>query len=217
MIDLPLFPLSTVLFPRGTLPLHIFEERYKLMIGRCIAERSPFGVVLIRSGPEVGAAAEPYQVGTTARIARVQYLPDERLNIVAVGGERFRIDELLQRQPFARARVELLPDVDAETSESHQRAASVARQYAEYYRLVLALTDQWQPNVSVPQSPAELADYVAGRIDVEPRVKQQLLEFLSVSERLRHEDELLAMAIAALATRLTAVRRQRYGGLGAMN
>ena len=67
--DLPLFPLNTVLFPGMVLPLHIFEERYKLMINHCLEEERPFGVLLIREGKEVGSGAVPYQVGTTTMIA----------------------------------------------------------------------------------------------------------------------------------------------------
>ena len=65
---LPLFPLQTVLFPGAPILLHIFEERYRLMIGRCLEQNSPFGVVLIRQGTEVDPDAIPYGVGTTAQI-----------------------------------------------------------------------------------------------------------------------------------------------------
>ena len=63
-IEISLFPLNTVLFPGQVLPLHIFEDRYRLMIRECLAEEKPFGVVLIRRGREVGETAEPYMVGT---------------------------------------------------------------------------------------------------------------------------------------------------------
>ena len=66
---LPLFPLNTVLFPNMVLPLHVFEERYKLMINTCLAQDKPFGVVLIYSGTEAGGPAVPHSVGTVARIA----------------------------------------------------------------------------------------------------------------------------------------------------
>ena len=75
-MELPIFPLNTVLFPGARLPLHIFEERYKAMINACIDERRPFGVCLIRSGSEPGAPAEPFNVGTTAHIRQVQRLED---------------------------------------------------------------------------------------------------------------------------------------------
>ena len=108
MDRLPLFPLRTVLFPGMALPLHIFEERYRLMIGRCMEERSPFGVVLIRSGEEVGAAAEPHDIGTTARIASVQRLEDGRMNLVALGEQRFRILQLDNSGPYLAGDVEYL-------------------------------------------------------------------------------------------------------------
>ena len=91
-MDLRLFPLNTVLFPNMRLPLHIFEERYKLMIRECIEEDAPFGVVLIQTGEEVGSTAAPHQVGTTARIIQVEYLDDGRMNIFTMGERRFRIE-----------------------------------------------------------------------------------------------------------------------------
>src|SRR2546428_795565 len=71
---LPLFPLHVVLFPGLPLPLHIFEPRYRLMVGRCLEASSAFGVVLIRAGREVGEPATPYSVGTTAPIVRHERL-----------------------------------------------------------------------------------------------------------------------------------------------
>ncbi|MCH8066930.1 MAG: LON peptidase substrate-binding domain-containing protein, partial [Chloroflexi bacterium] len=99
MERLPLFPLDTVLFPKQVLPLHIFEERYKTMIGRCIEEGAPFGVVLIRSGNQVGGDAVPHDVGTTARIARVQRLPDGKINLITLGRDRFRVLSLDRSEP----------------------------------------------------------------------------------------------------------------------
>src|SRR5712691_11117723 len=65
---LPLFPLGSVLFPGALMPLHIFESRYRLLVRRCIQRKQSFGIVLIRSGSEVGASAEPHAIGTEARI-----------------------------------------------------------------------------------------------------------------------------------------------------
>ena len=217
MIDLPLFPLNSVLFPGGTLPLHIFEERYKLMIGECVAEQSPFGVVLIKAGKEVGGPAEPHEVGTTARIARVQQLADGRLNLIAVGADRFRIDEMTQRRPFLRARVVILQETDIEAALIAERAGRVGALYSDYYRLALALTDQWQRRVALPEEPHAVADFVASRVDAEAQLKQRLLEELSAGERLRAEEGLLRQAVSALGEQLAAMRRQKYGGFGAQN
>ncbi len=82
---LPLFPLTTVLFPEMLLPLHIFEPRYRLLVRRCMDEDRPFGVVLIRSGQEVGATAEPHGIGTEAKIMAFSPLSDGRSYIVVRG------------------------------------------------------------------------------------------------------------------------------------
>jgi Lon protease-like protein len=95
--ELPLFPLNTVLFPGGLLPLRIFEPRYVDMVGRCMREGSPFGVVLIRSGAEVGAAAETAQVGTSARIVDFNKQPDGLLGITCQGEHKLRVLQRSQR------------------------------------------------------------------------------------------------------------------------
>jgi uncharacterized protein len=217
MVDLPLFPLNTVLFPGGTLPLHIFEERYKQMMGECIEQQAPFGVVLIKSGPEVGGPAEPHEVGTTARISRVQELEGGRLNLVAVGVARFRILTITQSQPYLRAEVAVLEDAGGDPPVSEAAAGEVSKLYVDYYRLALALTSQWQERVGVPEQPSALADFVATRIDTESELKQRLLEMPSVAERLSTERELLKQAVAVLGEQVAAARRSRYGGLGALN
>src|SRR5215216_2373888 len=83
--ELPLFPLNTVLFPSLPLPLHIFEERYKLMIGTCAVTDNLFGVCLIKEGVEVGGPAEPFEIGTVARIAEIERMPDGRMNLMTFG------------------------------------------------------------------------------------------------------------------------------------
>jgi Lon protease-like protein len=88
---IPLFPLNTVLFPGGPLPLRIFETRYVDMVRHCMRERCPFGVVLIRAGAEVGAVADTAEIGTTARIVDFNGMPDGLLGISCVGEQKFRV------------------------------------------------------------------------------------------------------------------------------
>jgi Lon protease-like protein len=96
---IPLFPLNTVLFPGGPLPLRIFETRYVDMVRYCMRERCPFGVVLIRTGSEVGAtgAGEICAVGTTARIIDFNGLPDGLLGITCVGERKFSVSRHWQQ------------------------------------------------------------------------------------------------------------------------
>jgi len=90
--EIPLFPLNTVLFPGGPLPLRIFEPRYVDMVRYCMRERAPFGVVLIRAGVEAGGAvSSTADVGTTARIIDFFQMPDGLLGIKCLGERRFRV------------------------------------------------------------------------------------------------------------------------------
>lgn len=96
-MELSLFPLGTVLFPDGVLPLRIFEPRYVDMVGRCMREGAPFGVVLIRDGEEAGPVADTAELGTTARIVDFNTLPDGLLGITCKGERKFRVLTRWQR------------------------------------------------------------------------------------------------------------------------
>jgi uncharacterized protein len=108
----PLFPLNTVLFPGGPLPLRIFEARYVDMVRHCMRERCPFGVLLIRSGSEVGAggAGELTSIGTTARIVDFNVLPDGLLGITCLGERKFTVTRHWQQDDGLHAgEVEFAP------------------------------------------------------------------------------------------------------------
>ena len=217
MVEIPLFPLKTVLFPGAMLPLQIFEERYRLMIGRCLQEEAPFGVVLIRSGEEVGGPADPFDVGTTARITRSQRLDDGRLHIITVGRQRFRIQRTMHDQPYLTGVVELLSDEDEEAPGVAAAAERVRELFAEYMHVTLALNGEWIRNVGMPQRPGALADHVAARLAIDARTKQRLLEELSVPRRLAIEQRLLQNGVVLLRGRLQELRREKFGGFSAMN
>ena len=89
--DIPLFPLNTVLFPGGPLPLRIFEPRYVDMVKYCMRQRAPFGVVLIRAGAESGAVSTTADVGTSARIVDFNQMPDGLLGLSCLGERKFRV------------------------------------------------------------------------------------------------------------------------------
>jgi Lon protease-like protein len=89
---IPLFPLNTVLFPGGPLPLRIFEPRYVDMVRNCMRDSAPFGVVLIRTGLEAGAVSSAADVGTAARIIDFDQMPDGLLGIMCSGEQKFRVE-----------------------------------------------------------------------------------------------------------------------------
>ena len=109
MMRLPLFPLNTVLFPGMTLPLRIFERRYMRMIHDCLDGDPVFGVLLIKEGQEVGEAAVPYEVGTTARILSVERASPEELHIVTLGEERFLLHGVSHDKSYLVGEVEPFP------------------------------------------------------------------------------------------------------------
>lgn len=171
---LALFPLNTVLFPGGTLPLHIFEERYKRMIGRCITLKEPFGVALIREGPEVGGSAEPHKVGTTAVITGAVRLSDGRMLIAAEGRARFRIQQTVQSEPYRIACVELL--ADAVGDEQRAQAEQLYALYERYRAGVARATNGGQTLADLPRDPISMSYQLSAQIQVPDYSKQQLLE-----------------------------------------
>jgi Lon protease-like protein len=109
-VPLGMFPLSTVLFPRAGLPLHVFEDRYRELMAHCMNGDGEFGVVLIARGSEVGGSDQRVGVGTVARIANVAELGDGRLLVVATGVRRVRVDRWLPDDPYPVALVADIPD-----------------------------------------------------------------------------------------------------------
>jgi uncharacterized protein len=193
--QLPLFPLNTVLFPNAPLSLHIFEERYRQMIGRCLEQSSPFGVVLLRSGSEVSAddpwvsqlreatdvegeppagEAIPHPVGTTARISDSVRLEDGRYYLVAVGQRRFKLQYIVQRQPYLIASVSYLrEDRSTATSEGAEKLRSL---YARYWETMSIATGQPHEPEPLPEDPVELTYALAHRLRVDNGRKQRWLE-----------------------------------------
>jgi Lon protease-like protein len=221
-MEIPLFPLNTVLFPGNTIPLHIFEERYKQMIGECIAEKRPFGVVLIREGREVGGTAEPFEVGTTARIVEAQALDDGKLNITALGIQRFRVLGIRRREPYLVGDVEMLTfdeerEDEPDDARLHELAARAGALFAEYVRLNLALTHQWSRTIEMPSDPGPLADFIAHRLAVDLQAKQRLLEEQSPRHRLQTEAAVLTEAIRLLQPRVRAAQTARWAGFAVGN
>lgn len=112
-MEIPLFPLGTVLFPEGLLPLRIFEQRYMEMSKACLKNDAPFGVCLIREGAEVGTPATPEDIGTLARIVQWDMQQLGVLQVVARGGARFRVlEQRVQADGLVVGRVEVLDDAE---------------------------------------------------------------------------------------------------------
>ncbi|HEY7735942.1 MAG TPA: LON peptidase substrate-binding domain-containing protein [Candidatus Limnocylindrales bacterium] len=137
-MEIPLFPLRTVLCPGVALPLHIFEPRYKLMVDRCLEDNSPFGVVYIRDGHEVGAGElSVAAIGSVATIREAGRYPDGRFDLLVVGTGRFAIESVdTDREPYLTATVIELNDDVGDSERAAKLANRTMRRFVTYLRLL---------------------------------------------------------------------------------
>lgn len=204
MIELPLFPLNTVLFPGMPLNLHIFEERYKQMINTCISEKMPFGVVLISEGVEaLGPLASPHRMGCTARITQMQPLYQGRMNLVAVGQERFRIVELdRDSQPYLMGKVEMSPLMVRDEINLIEQGSKLRPHVLHYLEMLSNVGDvQFEPE-QLPTEPLSLGYLAAYLVRVEADKKQSLLEAKTASQFVARVRALYSTENALLETML---------------
>src|SRR5215210_3630832 len=196
--DFPLFPLGLVALPSELIPLHIFEERYKTMIGRCLEEESEFGIVWLADD---GLRA----IGCACEIAEVlERLPDGRINLIARGTRPFRIDARQEELPYPAGAVEFLDDQAEEPDDEIAEGAHEA--YAE---LVRQATDR-------TPDPSEIADMsayqMAATVEFGLDAKQGLLDLRSETARMKLVTRLFRAAVKRLDFVERAQARARSNG-----
>jgi Lon protease-like protein len=192
----PLFPLGLVLLPGEVVPLHIFEERYKLMIGECLENGTEFGIVWLSDD---GLK----DIGCTASVSRVlDELDDGRMNILVEGSSPFRLLRRIEDLPYPAGDVELLDDGDQSAGDG----ATARERYAE---LVERVTDE-RPDTD---DLADLDAYgMASTLDFELDAKQSLLELRSEERRLERLSELFTATLAGIDRAEVAAERARGNG-----
>jgi hypothetical protein len=190
---LPLFPLGLVLFPNAPLPLHIFEERYKLMISRCVEQNAPFGVVLLREGVAESTDVSFHTVGTTAQISDGIKLDDGRYLINTTGQRRFRIQYVAQREPYYVASVSFLSEES--TALVTKPADELRILYDRYWNALVGATGYQHEPETLPDDVIDLTYWMAHRLQVDVEQKQRWLE-ADVSTRL---SEMIAALRAELS------------------
>jgi Lon protease-like protein len=221
---LPLFPLGTVLLPGLVLPLHIFEERYRRLVGELLELPADlprhFGVVAIQQGREVGphATTSLYDVGCTATVAEVRAYPDGRYDLMTIGADRFHVSKVIPPEPagtpYLRAEVSWLAEVEGSAGDL---IAPVQEALREYIRL-LAERGARQPAVAelpeMPDEPIALSYFAAAALLVDTGTRQQLLAADDAASRLhlaltllRRESGLLSTLPSVDAAQLS---RQRF-------
>jgi hypothetical protein len=199
----PLFPLRTVLVPGLVLPLHIFEPRYRLMITMLAdkpEEERGFGIVALRPGrTEADGLSGIYEMGTMARITKLEELPDGRFDIVTVGARRFSIDALDEDMPFTRAEVTLHPEPIGEPAAAvslAERAVALLQAYREVISgwgvISMAHIDH------LPEDPVVLSYLVASAIVTDLPERQELLGITDAQQRLAAVCDVLRREIAVM-------------------
>ena len=199
--EFPIFPLGTVLFPGGPLPLRIFEPRYLDMVSGCLRSGRPFGVCLIRSGSEVGDPAEPHRTGAFARI--VDWGRDDRgiLTVEAVGEARFQLAETRAAPDrLLVGRCETIPETPGRVPSEYEPLARLARtlteRFAERYRHAGPPPDEDSPE-SAPWTGYRLAEL----LPIPAPHRQRLLELDDPVARLRQIDRVVALMAEAAGDR----------------
>ncbi len=200
-MSIPLFPLGTVLYPGAVMPLHIFEQRYRDLIGDLTAREGSdagraFGVIAIREGREVGrdGVRALYEVGTLAVLRGVDPYPDGRFDIVTVGGARFRLRDLdTTSAAYLNADVEILDDVDGD--DPQVPAASVRQRYLAY-RAALQGPEAGEP---LPTDAGLLSWMVAEGMLLDLPERQRVLAADDTASRLRVQRDLLRRELGLFA------------------
>ena len=181
---LPLFPLGIVLLPSEVVPLHIFEERYKTMIGRCLETEGGFGIVWLSDD-------RLHEIGCTARITQVlDEFDDGRMNILVTGERPFRLLRRIDDLPYPAGDVELTEALDGRADPA--LGAEARERYAD---LVERVTDDRPDDDALEELDAF---GMAATIEFEPDSKQKLLELASEDERLRMVAELFSSTVKRL-------------------
>lgn len=195
--ELPLFPLpELVLFPGRHLPLHVFEPRYRIMMNTTIQSDRRFGVLMV--DPSTG---KPAQVGCCAEILHYQRLPDDRLKILTIGQQRFRVLSYVREKPYRVGLVEWIEDKPP-SQDLSPLASDVDRLLRDVVHLSAKLTDQDidLPD-NIPDIPLELSYWVASNLHGVALEQQALLEMDDTSVRLEREAEILTSTRNHLAAR----------------
>ncbi len=185
---IPLFPLKTVLFPHGFLPLRVFEPRYLDMISRCMKSGEGIGVVLIREGREVGPAASTYDIGTLTQISYWHKRADGLLGVTLSGSQRFRIlSHEVQTNQLVQAEVELLPAISS---------CSLDARYQPMAVMLEKIITQLDPPFSTMDTRYDDSDWVSARlVELLPlplENKQELFLLDDVSIRLQELEKILS-------------------------
>jgi Lon protease-like protein len=201
---LALFPLGTVLYPGLLLPLHIFEERYRRLVGDLMAGPEPrrFGIIAIRKGRETGVdgVSALYEIGCTATLRRVAEHEDGTFDLVVVGTDRFRVESLDDSRPYLQGKLELLAEDTGDEAAAALAAGAVRQAFSAYLDALAARGVSQRIAPELPDEPVLLSYLVAASMVIDLPHRQALLAEPDARQRLEAERGLLSRETAMLRT-----------------
>ena len=216
--NLRLFPLNTVLFPGMTIPLSIFQERYRKLITECINNEEPFGVLLLRNGLDTDEKNEDlYSVGCTARITDSLPQQDGTILISSRGEKRFRLLELTQKEPF------LIGKVDYPVDEIRELPENLVSDFQEGYKQIRSfrymIEGSFEREIMPPKNLGLLADKIASSAIgiVENEKLQSIIESFDIYNRATKANEIITPAIEAAYQEAQIAISLRFGGNERLN
>ena len=192
---LPIFPLpNVVLMPNASLPLYIFEERYKEMVRDCLEGEPYLSVALLQKGWEKQQGApRPYPVAGFGRIARAVRRPNDCMDIVIQGMGRIEMLDFHDDRAYLRASVRTLSPAPADQALITQQAETMRQQFFDLLDRKGVASDQLRTQLKLLASPIDMVFFIASHLPLDPHAQQEVLQTLSVEEQIMRLTRVLGM------------------------
>ena len=208
---LPIFPLNTVLLPFETMPLRIFEKRYKKMLHDSLNDNSKIGIALIKSGNEVGGPAETYDIGTVAEIKSSERTDSDEYYLILEGIEKFLITRTVSDTPYITAEIKIIKEPYIESAIDSHELSRAKLSFQNYINYLLNIQGEWKKTPPVPNDPIKLSYLIPQLLNLKLPEKQHFLEIPSSKERIDASLDYLSSEIIDLSKKLNAKMNMQYG------
>tara|TARA_Y100001934_G_scaffold266517_1_gene346049 strand:+ start:18 stop:671 length:654 start_codon:yes stop_codon:yes gene_type:complete len=208
---LPIFPLNTVLFPFETMPLRIFEDRYKKMLQDSLNDNSKIGIALIKYGNEVGGPAKTYDIGTVAEIKSSERTDSDEYYLVLEGIKKFLITRTVSDTPYITAEIKIIEESYIDSTIDSHELSRAKLSFQNYINYLLNIQGEWKKTPPVPNDPIKLSYLIPQLLNLKLPEKQHFLEVASSKERIDASLHYLNSEIIDLSKKLNAKMNMQYG------
>ncbi|HZH33333.1 MAG TPA: LON peptidase substrate-binding domain-containing protein [Pyrinomonadaceae bacterium] len=217
--QLPLFPLPVVLFPNTPLPLHIFEGRYRRMLKDIQITNNLFGLPFFDASAQESSIPAIGSIGCVAELRDIQELPDERSNIMTVGVIRFRLEDyVVTDDPYMVGEVSYFEDEKEDEELLQPRARVVQDLFMRVARAARKLAGEPDDLPELPDvTPEQLSFFIAAAVEFDIKLKLEMLEMRSTSERLKRLHDFLSQAVQSIEERANMTKIAQTNGHGKRN